>query len=99
MSHLNILHEWGVIFLFQVLWGFRFKNVLDWNPKLESYEINFSNFNKVDKVEMSTSSAKHHEEILRKSRSRSKTEDKSDKNPRSKSVPETKLTANNHITR
>ena len=50
----------------EILWGFRFKNVLEF--KNGSYQIDYSSFNKVEKVDTPIYSAKHHEE-LRKSKS------------------------------
>lgn len=70
----------------EILWGFRFKNVLEF--KDGCYQIDFSSFNRVEKIETPTHSAKHHEE-LRKSRSKRK-EDKSEGN-RSKSAPSTNI--------
>ena len=59
----------------EILWGFRFKNVLEF--KNGSYQIDYSSFNKVEKVDTPIYSAKHHEE-LRKSRSRCQDQDLED---------------------
>ena len=57
----------------EILWGFRFKNVLEF--KNGSYQIDYSSFNKVEKVETPIYSAKHHEE---KSKSRCQDQDLAD---------------------
>lgn len=51
----------------EILWGYRFVNVLHFNDGC--YQIDYSSFNQVEKVDTPTASAKHQHEARRSARS------------------------------
>ena len=69
----------------EILWGYRFVNVLHFSNGC--YQIDYSSFNKVEKVDTPTSSAKHQHEVRHSPRSTERRNSTSVASPRAQSAP------------